>query len=243
MTKFHWCNQGDVLPPAGRGEERGAASRDDDSVCNHHALKAFLTTKNQLALAKQDAFECADQPPGSPKIPDKPQRCGRSHARGIRQDPKPEYLSSFGTALQRQGRHEEALKAFDKAVQLKPGAGLWTNLGHILVDLRRLDEAVLCYQRMLQLNPRDWDAISKSGFALPQAGRFQDAYACFDRCNELQPNHVPSLFMRGRALIDLGRLEEALVDYRRAHVLDPDSAEVCTTIGVILRSQGPCIRA
>jgi tetratricopeptide (TPR) repeat protein len=160
-------------------------------------------------------------------------------ARAIRQDPKPEYLSSLGTALQRQGRHEEALKAFDKAVQLKPGeAGLWTNLGHILVDLRRLDEAVLCYQRMLQLNPRDWDAISKSGLALHQAGRFQDAYACFDRCNELQPNHVPSLFMRGRALIDLGRLEEALVDYRRAHVLDPDSAEVCTTIGVILRSQG-----
>jgi tetratricopeptide (TPR) repeat protein len=160
-------------------------------------------------------------------------------ARAIRQDPKPEYLSSLGTALQRQGRHEEALKAFDKAVQLKPeDAELWTNLGNILVDLQRLDEAVLCYQRMRELNPRDWDAASKSGLALHQAGRFQDAYACFDLCNELQPNHVPSLFMRGRALIDLGRLEEALVDYRRAHALDPDSAEVCISIGAILRSQG-----
>ena len=160
-------------------------------------------------------------------------------ARAIRQDPKPQYLSSLGTALQGQGRHEEALKAFDKAVQLQPEeAGLWAGMGHILVDLQRLDEAVLCYQRMLKLNPRDWDAASKSGLALHQAGRFQDACACFELCNELRPNHVPSLFMRGRALIDLGRLEEALVDYRRAHALDPKSAEVCISIGVILRSQG-----
>ena len=31
-------------------------------------------------------------------------------ARAIRQDPKPEYLASLGTALQQQGRHEEALQ-------------------------------------------------------------------------------------------------------------------------------------
>src|SRR5579871_4544338 len=41
-------------------------------------------------------------------------------ARAIQQgSPKPIYLWSLGSALQSQGRHEEALKAFDKAVQLK----------------------------------------------------------------------------------------------------------------------------
>jgi tetratricopeptide (TPR) repeat protein len=40
--------------------------------------------------------------------------------RAIRQDPRPEYLASLGNTLQRQGRHEDALKAFDKAVQLRP---------------------------------------------------------------------------------------------------------------------------
>ena len=39
--------------------------------------------------------------------------------RAIRQDPRPEYLASLGNTLQRQGRHEDALKAFDKAVQLR----------------------------------------------------------------------------------------------------------------------------
>jgi len=40
--------------------------------------------------------------------------------RAIRQDPKPEYLASLGSTLQRQGRHEEALKAFDKPCNSGP---------------------------------------------------------------------------------------------------------------------------
>jgi len=52
-------------------------------------------------------------------------------ARAIRQVPKPEYISSLGTALQQQGRHDEALNAFDKALQIKPeDPELWVNLGN-----------------------------------------------------------------------------------------------------------------
>src|ERR1700690_1723126 len=40
-------------------------------------------------------------------------------SRAIRQEPKPEYLTSLGNALLKQGRHEEALESFDKAVQLR----------------------------------------------------------------------------------------------------------------------------
>ena len=51
-------------------------------------------------------------------------------SRALRQDPKAEYLYSLGTALRQQGRLEDALKAFDKAVQLKPDkAELWIGLG------------------------------------------------------------------------------------------------------------------
>ena len=41
-------------------------------------------------------------------------------ARALKQDPKPEYLYSLGTALRSLRRYDDALKAFDKAVQLKP---------------------------------------------------------------------------------------------------------------------------
>src|SRR5258708_5160736 len=41
-------------------------------------------------------------------------------SRAIRREPRPAYLASLGTALLNQGRREDALKTFDKAVQLKP---------------------------------------------------------------------------------------------------------------------------
>src|ERR1700678_2029699 len=47
-------------------------------------------------------------------------------SRAIRLDPRPEYLSELGTVLRCQGRRDEALKVFDKAVQLAPSnANTW----------------------------------------------------------------------------------------------------------------------
>src|SRR5215471_18948674 len=67
-------------------------------------------------------------------------------ARAIHRDPKAGYLNDLGVILQHAKRYEEALKAFDKAVQLKPdSAELWRNLGSVLVQLSRDNEALLSY--------------------------------------------------------------------------------------------------
>ncbi len=73
-------------------------------------------------------------------------------SRAIRRDPRPEFLVSLGRTLQFQGRHEDALKTFDKAVQLKPDdAELWKNLGNALVDVKRPQDALLSFQQALKL--------------------------------------------------------------------------------------------
>jgi tetratricopeptide (TPR) repeat protein len=160
-------------------------------------------------------------------------------ARAIRQDPKPEYLASLGTALQQQGKHEEALKAFDKAVQLRPDdAELWRGLGNVLLELQRYDHALLSLQHVLKLNPRHQDAAYKSGVLLHQFGRFEEALAHFNRCDELLPNHAPTLQGRVRALFGLKRYQEALADGRRVHELDPVNADICNYIGACLQSLG-----
>jgi tetratricopeptide (TPR) repeat protein len=160
-------------------------------------------------------------------------------ARAIRQDPKPIYLSSLGTALQQQGRHEEALKTFDKAVQLKPDdAELWRNLGHVLVDLSRPAEAILALQHALRLNPRHWGAAHKSGYLFHELERFEEAFAHFDLCDQLQPNHALTLHMRALALRGLKRFEESLADNRRAHALNPADPNTCNNIGDALQSLG-----
>jgi tetratricopeptide (TPR) repeat protein len=159
--------------------------------------------------------------------------------RAVRQDPRPEYLSSLGSTLQQQGRHEEALNVFDKAVQLRPGdAGLWKHLSGALMELQRPADALLSSQHALKLNPRDWDAAYRSLFLLHALGRFEEALAHFDLYTELQPDHLPALQLRALSLRGLGRFEEALADNQRAIALDPANADTCNNIGDALQSLG-----
>jgi tetratricopeptide (TPR) repeat protein len=160
-------------------------------------------------------------------------------SRAIRREPKPFYLRSLGTTLLNQGRHEEALKVFDKAVQLKPDdADLWRNLGDVLVQVERPDNAILSFQRALTLNPRHWDAANRCALLLYQSERFEEALVHFDLCDQLQPDHFPTLYMRAFTLYKLKRFEEALAENHRALALDPTNADACNNIGNVLRSLG-----
>src|ERR1700691_3374396 len=95
-------------------------------------------------------------------------------SRAIKQEPKPEYLTSLGNTLLEQGRREEALKTFDKAVQLKPdSAEIWKNLGAVLQKLERLDEALLSFQHALKLDPHNSEAADKSAYLLSELSRLK----------------------------------------------------------------------
>ncbi|MGA8317950.1 MAG: tetratricopeptide repeat protein, partial [Bradyrhizobium sp.] len=160
-------------------------------------------------------------------------------ARAIAQEPKPDYLAGLGTILSRQGRHEEALKAIDKAVQLKPDdAALWKQLGDALLELRRYDHALLSFQHVLKLDPRDQDAVYKCGVLLHDTGRFEEAIAHLNVCDELLPNHAPTLQARARALLGSRKFEQALADDLRANTLAPGDADTLNNIGACLQSLG-----
>jgi tetratricopeptide (TPR) repeat protein len=160
-------------------------------------------------------------------------------ARAIRRDPQPRYLMSLGIVRQRQGRLDEAIKAFDRVLQLKPDATeAWRHLGHLLVDLTRRHEALLIFQHVLKLDPRDWETADTCASLLVQAGRLDEAVTYFDLCCRIQPDRAATLKMRAHALSGLQRFEEGLADARRAHLLDPGDADTCTQIGVLLRRLG-----
>jgi Flp pilus assembly protein TadD len=151
--------------------------------------------------------------------------------------PEPAFLTTLGTALRGQGRHDEALQVFDKAVQLKPGdAGLWSQLGDALVEAGRLSDALPCFRQALSLDLRGFDAAYKAGHILQGIGRFEEALVVFNQGLEAQPNHVPTLQARAVVLKNLNRIEEALADNSRAIELDPGNADVCINQGNALQA-------
>ena len=157
-------------------------------------------------------------------------------ARANRRDTETDYLHSLGTALEQQGLHQEAFKAFDISVQIKPAdATLWASHGNALANLGRAAEALSSYQRVLALDPTHADAAFRCGLLLLTLKRPEEALACLNRADELVPDHASVLAHRAFALHELRRFEEALADNRRAHTLNPTNAEYCNNAGSCLQ--------
>jgi tetratricopeptide (TPR) repeat protein len=157
----------------------------------------------------------------------------------IKTEPRPDYLSTLGAALSALGRRDEAIQAFDKAVQLKPDeSGLWRQMGAALVDAERTGDALLCFQHALALDPGDGESAYRAGALLRESGRFDEALACFDRSARLRPDHAPTFAKRGSVRGSLKRYEQAIDDYEVAIRLDPNDVETCCNMGNAFRALG-----
>jgi tetratricopeptide (TPR) repeat protein len=52
------------------------------------------------------------------------------------------------------GKHDEAIRYYDKAIKIKPNNALaLNNKGNALVKLAKFEDAIKCYDKALKINP------------------------------------------------------------------------------------------
>jgi tetratricopeptide (TPR) repeat protein len=160
-------------------------------------------------------------------------------SRAIAQVAQPRYFLTLGTIRRHQGQLEAALKAFDRAVQLKPdSAECWRHFGNVLVDLNLLEQAVLSFQYALKHDNKDWEAAERCGCMLFQLGKAEEALTYLEFAEQLQPMSAEAAQVRALALYNLKRFEEAAVAMQRAQTLDPRNPDICNNLGVFLQRLG-----
>jgi len=148
-------------------------------------------------------------------------------------------INILGAALSGQGKLQEAVASYDKAIQLKPDcAEGYNNRGNALKALGQLDEAMQTFDRAIQLKPDYAGAYSNRGSALKELGRLDEAVASCDKAIQLKPDFALAHSNRGNALTQLGQLDEALKSYGKAIQLKPDFAGAYYNRGVALKDLG-----
>ena len=110
----------------------------------------------------------------------------------------------------------------------------WSNKGVSMSALGRKEEAVACYDRALEIDPRFANAWLGKGAALYELGRSEEAIACCDRALEIDPRDPHTWGNKGNALSALGRKEEAIACFDRALEIDPRFAAAWTHKGIAL---------
>jgi tetratricopeptide (TPR) repeat protein len=107
-----------------------------------------------------------------------------------------------------------------------------------LKDQGKLEEAIACYRRALELKPDFAEVHSNLGNALNEQRKPDEAAACYRRALELKPDFADAHGNLAGALRDQGKPDEAIACYRRAVELKPDDAEAHANLGIALEETG-----
>ena len=112
------------------------------------------------------------------------------------------------------------------------------NLGVALAARQEWTDAILHYQRALELKPDYVDAHLNLGVALAAQGQCTEAAQHYQRALQLAPDDAEAHYDWALALDDQGMSGQAVPEYERAIQLKPDYAKACDSLGVALANQG-----
>jgi Tfp pilus assembly protein PilF len=137
-----------------------------------------------------------------------------------------------GNALRRAGRNEEAVVAYQRAVELAPNyVEAWNNLGNAYLDLGRIDEAMAAHRQATSVGPGYAPGWSNLARSYRVNNEFELAIEAAKQAVAIDPSFVQGLVNLSASLSDVGRPYEAIESARKALTLQGKNIEALVALG------------
>jgi tetratricopeptide (TPR) repeat protein len=133
---------------------------------------------------------------------------------------------NLGALLFRQGRVNEAIFHFRKAVEIDAEqAEPQANLGNALLQNGDLDEAIAQYSNALRIKPNYAEVHYNLGNALLRKGQADEAIAQYEKAIALKPDYANIHNNLGIVLFQKGEVDRAIAQYQRALEINPQDVQ------------------
>jgi len=150
-----------------------------------------------------------------------------------------EGLGALGEAARLEGRDEEALAYFQRALALMPDlAWAYASRGALYMNQERPEEALAETNRGIELDPNYAWALANRGRIYRFLDRDEEAMADLSRAIQLEPKMSGAWAERGEIHRKHGRLDEALEDLEQALRLNSRNAWAAARRGQVLKAKG-----
>ena len=147
--------------------------------------------------------------------------------------------ANLSTALQEQGRFEEALLHAKEAARLRPDSPeAMSNLGASFARLGRLEEALATFRESLRLRPNYAEAHLNLAIALLQSGQLNEAIEHYAEAVRINPEQAVWRNDFGVVLARAERLDEATLQFEKAVRIEPRYASAHQNLAQALKQQG-----
>src|SRR6185437_4831174 len=156
---------------------------------------------------------------------------------------------SLGLSLDLQGKTEEALQAWQRAMELDPtNAEAHHELNALLYRMGRAQEFLASYDAAARNLPASSAAergallLQKAGFLI-DAERFEEARDCFAQLAKMAPQSAGPQNGLAAAYAGLGQLDASVAAYEKSLHLQPDDAATKVRLACVLLQAGEARRA
>lgn len=153
----------------------------------------------------------------------------------------------LGMLLYQRGRpaeRDEAIRLMTASVQADPMVAAWhNNLGNALLEGHEHEAAALAYQRCIDLDPSNVEALNNQGCLLRGLGRLAEAEASFLAALAINPDLHNVHANYAMLLAGVKRVPEAQQHYLRSLELQPINPVVSKLLGVMYAQTGQLDKA
>ena len=152
-------------------------------------------------------------------------------------------LNVLGVILDRKGQTEEAIRIYQKALQINENSSeTHFNMGSILQRLGRSNEARVNYEKAISIKSDFLNAHFNLGLVYQNLQDYTKAIESYEKAIELKPDFHEAIGAMGTAFQAQGELDEAIERYKKALSIQPD-ARNHFNLAAGLRNQGSLDKA
>lgn len=143
-----------------------------------------------------------------------------------------EILNDLAISIARQGREDEAIALYERALKLKPGDPITRrNLGVAYFRAHRYNNALPLLEGFAKSTPT-FQSLDLTGIDLFALDRYVESAAYLERASRLQPEDIPTLDILGKAYWRAKNYSGVTQVFNRVMAVDPNSAGAHFMLGL-----------
>jgi tetratricopeptide (TPR) repeat protein len=138
-----------------------------------------------------------------------------------------DFYNAAGGACWKLGKEQEAIDAFEKAVEVNPRERYaHKNLALVLWNMGEYDRSIASWKKHVEIHPRqEPELLYRQGLHHLGKGEFEEAGLALEKLHRIQPGKVESMILLGAARFGSGDPEGAERILIMALQIDPNAAE------------------
>ena len=131
----------------------------------------------------------------------------------------------MGNALKEQGKLEEAIESFKRALELKPDyVEAYSNMGNALKEQGKLGEAIQAYKKVPSFKPNNFNAYYNLGNALKEQGKLGEAIEAYRKALSIKPDYAEAYYGLAAILYERGDSTGVMENLEHVDSYVPDTS-------------------